>query len=42
MGLVWAQFPGVLGLTALVAVAATALPMLKLVRTDPNLVLTEE
>jgi ABC-type antimicrobial peptide transport system permease subunit len=42
MGLVWEQFPGVLGLTVLVAVAATALPMLKLVRTDPNLVLTEE
>jgi hypothetical protein len=42
MGLVWAQFPGVIGLTVLVAVAATALPMLKLVRTDPNLVLTEE
>ena len=42
MGVVWAQFPGVLGLAVLVAVAATALPMLKLVRTDPNLVLTEE
>ncbi len=42
MGVVWEQFPGVLGLAGLVAVAATALPMLKLVRTDPNLVLTEE
>ncbi len=42
MGVVWAQFPGVLGLTVLVAVAAAVFPMLKLVRTDPNLVLTEE
>ncbi len=42
IGIVWSQFPGVLGLTVLVVVAATVLPMLKLVRIDPNVVLTEE
>ena len=38
----WGQLPIVAGLTCAVAVAAAVVPMLKLVRMDPNAVLTEE
>lgn len=42
VALVWAQLPEVLGLTCLVALAAAVLPMAKLVRLDPNVILAEE
>lgn len=39
---VWGRLPVVAGLTCAVAAAAAAVPMLKLVRMDPNAVLTKE
>jgi len=38
----WGRLPVVVGLTCAVAAAAAVVPMIKLVRTDPNAVLTEE
>jgi len=40
--IIWEQLPMVAGLTCIVAVLAAGVPMLKLVRMDPNTVLTEE
>ena len=42
IAILWSQLPGVVGLTCLVAVLAASLPILKLVRTDPNAILVEE
>ena len=39
---IWGQLPVVAGLTCAVVAAAAVVPMLKLVRMDPNTVLTEE
>jgi len=39
---IWGQLPGVTLLTCLVAVLAAFVPMAKLVRLDPNAILTEE
>ncbi len=40
--IVWSQFPAVVGLTALVVLAAAVVPVAKLVRMDPNAILIEE
>jgi putative ABC transport system permease protein len=42
VAIVWSQLPGTMALTCLVALAAQVIPLLKLVRTNPNVVLTEE
>jgi len=42
VAIVWRQLPAIMGLTCLVAVAAEMIPMLKLVRLDPNAILIEE
>jgi predicted lysophospholipase L1 biosynthesis ABC-type transport system permease subunit len=38
----WSQFPRILLLTSLVVLLASAVPMAKLLRLDPNVILTEE
>ncbi len=38
----WAELPAVVGLTCLVATAAELLPIVKLIRMDPNTILIEE
>jgi putative ABC transport system permease protein len=40
--IIWDQYPKVLGLICLAVVAAAILPIVKLIRMDPNLILTEE
>ena len=42
VAVIWSQLPRVMLLTCLVAVAAAVLPMAKLMRIDPNVILTEE
>jgi predicted lysophospholipase L1 biosynthesis ABC-type transport system permease subunit len=42
VAIVWAQLPYTMALTCLVALAAEIVPLAKLVRMDPNVVLTEE
>ena len=42
VAIIWGQLPGVLALTCLVALAAEVLPMIKLMRMDPNAILIEE
>jgi ABC-type lipoprotein release transport system permease subunit len=42
IGIVWRDLPPVVGMTCLVAMIASVLPMIKLVRTDPNAILVKE
>ena len=42
VAVLWGQLPSVIGLTCLVALLAELLPMIKLVRMDPNAILIEE
>jgi hypothetical protein len=42
VAIVWPQLPGTIALTCLVALGAEAVPLLKLVRMNPNAALTEE
>ena len=41
VAVLWSQFPHVVGLTCAVAIIAELIPMVKLVRMDPNVILTE-
>ena len=40
--ILWSQLPGTVAMTCLVALAAGVIPLMKLVRMNPNVVLTEE
>ena len=42
VSIVWAQLPGAIGLTCLVAVAAAVLPTARLLCMDPTVILIEE
>ena len=42
VAIIWGQLPHTIALTCLVALAAEVIPLMKLVRTNPNVVLTEE
>jgi len=42
IGILWNQMPSTVGLTCAVAIAAEVIPMIKLVRMDPNAILVEE
>jgi len=42
VAIIWNQLPHTMALTCLVALAAEIIPLMKLVRTNPNVVLTEE
>jgi len=42
VAIIWSQLPGTIALTCLVALGAEVIPLMKLVRMNPNVVLTEE
>ena len=42
IGVLWGQMPSTIALTCVVAIAAEAIPMIKLIRMNPNSILVEE